>query len=84
MECTRFITVNITPICVQNRLPRKQFRLLFIMLTRKRKGRRTTIADGSPAVLREEKVSNAAHDVVSQEVCAPAPGSRLLPNLLYT
>lgn len=50
MECTRFIAVNITPICVQNRLPRKQFRLLFIMPTRKHKGRRTTIADGSPAV----------------------------------
>ena len=50
MECPRFITVNITPICVQNRLPRKRFRLLFIMPTRKHKGRRTTIADGSPAV----------------------------------
>ena len=50
MECPRFITVNITPICVQNRLPRKRFRLLFIMPTRKHKGRRTTIADGPPAV----------------------------------
>lgn len=50
MECPRFITVNITPICVQNRLPRKRFRLLFIMPTRKHKGRRTTIADGAPAV----------------------------------
>lgn len=74
MECPRFITVNITPICVQNRLPRKRFRLLFIMPTRKHKGRRTTIADGSPAVLGEEKVSNAVHDVVSQEVCARGAG----------
>lgn len=74
MECPRFITVNITPICVQNRLPRKRFRLLFIMPTRKHKGRRTTIADGSPAVLGEEKVSNAVHDVVSHEVCARGAG----------
>lgn len=74
MECPRFITVNITPICVQNRLPRKRFRLLFIMPTRKHKGRRTTITDGSPAVWGKKKVSNAAHDVVSQEVCARGAG----------
>ena len=52
------------------------------MLTRKRKGRRTTIADGSPAVWGEEKVSNAAHNVVSQEMCTRSAGVVQHPDAL--
>ena len=54
--------------------PSQAVSITFHHASRKHKGRRTTIADGSPAVLGEEKVSNAVHDVVSQEVCARGAG----------
>lgn len=82
MEYTRYITANITPICVQNRNPLQVISLTF------HHAEAQTQRPGEPPLLAfsgcmgEEKVSNAAHNVVSQEMCARGAGVVQHPDAL--
>ena len=82
MEYTSYITVNITPICVQNRNPLQVISLTFhhpeAQTQRPEKHHYWQFS----GCIREEKVSNAAHDVVSQEVCARGVGVVQHPDAL--
>ena len=70
MECTSYITVNITPICVQNRNPLHVISLTFHQPEAQTQRPEKYHYWQFSGCMGEEKVSNTAHDVVSQEVCA--------------
>ena len=82
MEYTSYITVNITPICVQNRNPLQVISLAFhhpeAQTQRPEKHHYWQFS----GCMGEEKVSNAAHNVVSQEVCARGAGVVQHPDAL--
>ena len=82
MEYTRYITANITPICVQNRNPLQVISLTFHHAEAQTQRPENHHYWQFSGCMGEEKVSNAAHNVVSRwgrpaSRCAhPAPYRR--------
>ena len=74
--------VNITPICVQNRNPLQVIPLTFHHAEAQTQRPENHHYWQFSGCMGEEKVSNAAHDVVSQEVCARGAGVVQHPDAL--
>lgn len=82
MEYTRYITANITPICVQNRNPLQVISLTFHHAEAQTQRPENHHYWQFSGCMGEEKVSNAAHNVVSQEMCARSAGGIQHPDAL--
>ena len=82
MEYTRYITANITPICVQNRNPLQVISLTFHHAEAQTQRPENHHYWQFSGCMGEEKVSNVAHNVVSQEMCARGAGVVQHPDAL--